>query len=62
LQALFVGLFGNKDGKSILEDGNFNIYLSLTDETHSYFKETEGLNNGAFSIGTDLSQDDQFVE
>lgn len=59
LQALFVGLFGNKDGKSILEDSDFNIYLSLSDENHSYFKETEGLNNGAFSIGTDLSQDDQ---
>lgn len=29
LQALFVGLFGNKDWSNILEDGSFNVHLQI---------------------------------
>ena len=59
LQALFVGLFGSRDKKLILEDSKFSIYISLKHEKRSYFKEITGLVDGASSIGTNLPSDDK---
>lgn len=40
LQALFVGLFGNKDWSNILEDGSFNVHLQIFYKQLSVQRET----------------------
>ena len=49
LQALFVGLFGARDKKMILEDGVFNLFISLLYEKTIYVKKTKGQVQGGSS-------------
>lgn len=59
LQALFVGLFGNRDGMLILEDGEFDIHISLIHKKRSYILGTKGLTDGSYSNFYDFSPDDK---
>ncbi|WP_373548259.1 AAA family ATPase [Haliscomenobacter sp.] len=61
LQALFVGLFGNRDKKLILEDGEFDINIGLRHGKSSYFKATTGLLDGASAGVNDLPSDDDLI-
>lgn len=62
LQALFVGLFGNKDHKLILEDGDFITRISFKYKTLLYAKETTGYILGISTTWTDVPSDEEIIQ
>lgn len=54
LQALFVGLFGNRDGNHFLEGDTFDISISVEYQKETFKRHTKGLGDGLFDTNNML--------
>ena len=63
LQALFIGLFGSRDKKLILEDSEFDINISFTHDKRPYSKKTHttGYYYGDTTISSDFPSDKELI-